>query len=74
MCVLVPSAYPDMSSSSTTSPRLSSNNERVGSPNVWYAQPDLSMGEVIRRFDTKIKPPGYPKAAEVRNRKLALLT
>jgi hypothetical protein len=31
------------------------------------------MGEVIRRFDTKMKASGYPKAAEVRNRKLALI-
>jgi hypothetical protein len=59
-------------SSNITSPRLSSTNEHSGSPNVWYSNPDLSMGEVIHRFDTKMKAAGYPKAAEVRNRKLAL--
>jgi hypothetical protein len=30
------------------------------------------MGEIIHRFDTKMKVAGYPKAAEVQNQKPAL--
>ena len=52
--------------SSSTSPRLDNNNTRANSPNVWYAQPLLNMGEVIPRFDRTLKIQGYPKAPEVR--------
>ena len=45
---------------------LNNNNSRANSPNMWYAQPFLNMGEIIPRFDRTLKIQGYPKAPEVR--------
>ena len=52
--------------SSPTSPRLGVQHSRSNSPNIWYAQPLLTMGEIIPRFDRTLKIQGYPKAPEVR--------
>ena len=62
----VPIIQSTIAMSSSTSPRLDNNNNRANSPNVWYAQPSLNMGEVIPRFDRSLKIQGYPKAPEVR--------
>ena len=51
--------------SASNSPKLASNNSHANSPNFWYAQPFLTMGEVIPCFDCTLKTQGYPKAPEV---------